>query len=1598
MPASRLASRRDDAAAELHRRIVPDLEPRPLPTMKPPATLLVVDDEPSIREAVALWLQHSGYEVAVAATGQEGLEMVRHLRPSLVLLDVELQDVRGTEVCRQIKADPALADVFVVLISGMAISPEQKVTGLEEGADEYLTKPIGTRELLARVRTCLCLRDTAAALRAKQAQLRVALEAAGMVAWEWDIPTAVIRYEDTLSAVVRGNDSTPRVSLDLVRQRIHPEDRELFDEAVNRTVAGDGDFECENRCLMLDGTYRWIRTRGRAVATRGGRPDRVVGVSQDIHDRKEVELRLLHIEKALAASGAAVGMSTAQGVHFYQNEAFTRLFGYTAQELGQTNGPMHVFADPAVGRSVFRTIETGVPWIGEMDLVAKDGRRFPAEMRADAVTDDRGRITGLIGVMADISERKQAEERFESLRKLGFAIAGENDLPAALRLCLETAIRVGGMDAGGIYMAGESSEDYRLACHSGLSAEFVASVSHLPADSSNVRWARQGRLLHSNINALELSALAKERQEGLKALSSLPILHEGRLVAILNTASHSASEVPPACRVAMETVASLLGGVIHRLRVEVALQESERLQRLALKVGHIGTVEVNLTTKRSRWSPEWAAIWGMPENFTGDLQAFCLAHVYPDDHRRVQALLAEEIQIGVELAIVFRIIRPDGVMRWISSRGMLVQGTDGESGLIVGVIQDVTEDREADRQRSTLSWLGYRLSAQNTPAEAAESILGAAADIIGGQAGQIHRYDASRNVVTLVASLGEANGRRLQLPPARRTGKPTALMRMAMAGGAKLVKPRAGSCSLMCVPIYSRSECLGFLSLLGNQSRTYAKRDLELLETLANHCGEAFRRTLVTEALQEAEAKYRHLFENATEGIFQIAPDGLRLISANPALARMMGYETPEEFIAAVPDLGKLHVRPELRAEFRQRMEAGGCVSNFEMEVRRRDGSTIYVAVNERVVRDADGAILHFQGTAQDITAHRQAAAALAVNQRFQAAIFNNIPDAAWLKNRHGEFLICNEPLARAYGLSTRDIIGKTIFEVSPEEALQFTQEDQFVMSSGKSAVFEVCLRNAQGQRLWFETRKSPVFNEHGEVTGTVGIARNITQRIWATEQLQQERDLSLALGASSNLADAAQRLVEHIQRNEGVDYAVVYMAETGSSHPRLIAQNSRPATCTKFVAGLASAASKRPGTTLGHFVARLCKKESPTFKAIPVWAGESIAAVLCICNQSGHQIPAASLQTIDILATQAGIALDRLLAEQNLQAARQLNEKMLASLRSAVFVLDAAADKILECNHAATQVLGYLREELVGQSVAQLHPEPDKHARFKKEKRMPHHAPAESIEFESIARRKDGSLFPAEHKLTSIRDDEGRVTNWVCVIRDITVYKRAQAELRAISQRIITAQEGERRRVARELHDGVNQILAALRLRLRRLEEGESGLSIVTRETLARSSELLTSALEENRRIAHNLRPGDLDALGFEAACRSFCNQFGARTNLAVRLHLARLKHRLPGDVELNFFRIIQEALSNVEKHSSAKTVKVDMRLHRGSARLVIRDDGHGFDPHSTRPAQGKRLGIGLASIRERAASLGGTCEIESAKDSGTVITVHAPVNPDFS
>ena len=217
-----------------------------------------------------------------------------------------------------------------------------------------------------------------------------------------------------------------------------------------------------------------------------------------------------------------------------------------------------------------------------------------------------------------------------------------------------------------------------------------------------------------------------------------------------------------------------------------------------------------------------------------------------------------------------------------------------------------------------------------------------------------------------------------------------------------------------------------------------------------------------------------------------------------------------------------------------------------------------------------------------------------------------------------------------------------------------------------------------------------------------------------------------------------------------------------------------------------------------------------------------------------------------------------------------------------------------------------------------------------------------------------------------------------------------ARVKLRALSAAVIAAQEEERRRISRELHDDTAQTLTSLLLYARALEEGE--VAPATRAALAELREEVGTSLDGVRRLARELRPSSLDDLGLVPALEGYTREFGRRGGLPVRFQSAYGGERLPAHVELALYRIAQEALTNAAKHAGATQAEVWLVREPGAVTLSVRDNGQGF---AAEDAPAARSGMGLFSMRERAELAGGALTIRSAPGEGTLVEARVPISP---
>ena len=254
-----------------------------------------------------------------------------------------------------------------------------------------------------------------------------------------------------------------------------------------------------------------------------------------------------------------------------------------------------------------------------------------------------------------------------------------------------------------------------------------------------------------------------------------------------------------------------------------------------------------------------------------------------------------------------------------------------------------------------------------------------------------------------------------------------------------------------------------------------------------------------------------------------------------------------------------------------------------------------------------------------------------------------------------------------------------------------------------------------------------------------------------------------------------------------------------------------------------------------------------------------------------------------------------------------------------------------------------------------------------------------------------DGSCLPVQLSIQELPKLARERVTFSLVVTDMTEARRSESMLRAFTHRVVQVQEAERTNVALELHDNVTQLLLAGLFCSQALVAKLSAYSGPVQAEAMKLRALLGQASAQVERISRDLRPSVLDHLGLDALFRTTGAEFSARTGIPVKLTCVEWAGRLPADTELALYRILQEALKNVEQHARTRHVTVNLSQSGDHVQLTIQDDGTGFNPDKL---NGGKHGLGLLGMRERATYVGGKITVKSARRSGTKIEVRIPLS----
>lgn len=348
---------------------------------------------------------------------------------------------------------------------------------------------------------------------------------------------------------------------------------------------------------------------------------------------------------------------------------------------------------------------------------------------------------------------------------------------------------------------------------------------------------------------------------------------------------------------------------------------------------------------------------------------------------------------------------------------------------------------------------------------------------------------------------------------------------------------------------------------------------------------------------------------------------------------------------------------------------------------------------------------------------------------------------------------------------------------------------------------------------------------------------------------------------------------------------------------------------------------------------------------------------------------------------------------EQVLIAEHIFRKTIEESIPAGISGMDLAGRQIY-VNRVFCEMTGWNEDELIGTEYPFIYWPPEVVNSFKDKFQLLLSDSIPSQGIEMPFRRKNGEQFYGLVTSSKLKDRDGNTMGRLMSVADISAQKRAEIALRELSSRLVNAQESERKLVSQELHDGIGGKLTAIKYSLEKIlseiNQSSSGLAASLNDVLS----ILHDTIDETQRIYRNLHPSILDDLGLKAAVRSLCREFNEiYSHIGIKSQIDIKEELLSDSLKILIYRILQETMNNIAKHSHADQVNVSVTQSEKVIVLIVEDNGAGFDLDEIREKEIVIKGFGLKNIKERTELFGGTLTVISAPEKGTLIRASWPI-----
>ena len=741
-------------------------------------------------------------------------------------------------------------------------------------------------------------------------------------------------------------------------------------------------------------------------------------------------------------------------------------------------------------------------------------------------------------------------------------------------------------------------------------------------------------------------------------------------------------------------------------------------------------------------------------------------------------------------------------------------------------------------------------------------------------------------------------------------------------------------------------------------------------------------------ALRESEERFRSTFEQAAVGIGHIAPDG-RWLRANQKLAEITGY-SPEELSNLT--YHQITYPEDLPVDMAQAAKlAAGELDHFVMEKRyiRKDGSIVWVNRTVSAVRNADGKPKYLISVVEDIHARK-----IAEETTYRlAAIVESSDDAIVSKDLNGTITSWNAAAQRMLGYTAEEAIGRPItMLVPPEKQEEEAQIIARLRAGERIDHYETVHINKAGEKLNVSLTISPVKDSKGRIIGSSKIVHDTAARTHA----EQAQSRLAAIVESSDDVIVSKDLNGIINSwNPAAERTFGYSAHEAIGQPiTIIIPLDLRDEEAEIIRRL------KNGQRIRHFETERVTK---TGKRL------NVSLTVSPIRDSQGKVIGASKIARDITELKR--------AEKALRENQELLRAAFTQTYSFLAILSTDGT-VVEANRAALEGTGFTRPEVIGSKLWDIwwHTLPEEQAIAKTS--IATAAKGLAVREECRYALRDGTIRYADRTLNPVQNENGEVVMIVASGLDNTEHRQLRNKLEEsvqdrtreleaknlellrqtevvseLSARLLQIQDEERRRIARELHDSVGQMLAAVSMNLAHVNREIQALTPASARALEDNVGLVEQISTEIRTISHLLHPPLLDEVGLQSALRWYIEGFSERSKINVNLQLPDDFGRLPRNLEITLFRVVQECLTNIHRHSGSSTAAIHVARVENEVHLEVRDAGKGIPADAqTSLAAGKLSGVGLRGMSERLRQMGGRLAITS-NGTGTLVLATLPI-----